>query len=53
MVVGSRGPSTINRVVMGRVSESVVSNVHCSVLVVRVGEQNTSTGGSRWVDLSR
>lgn len=53
VVVGSRGPSTINRVVMGSVSESVVSNVHCSVLVVRAGEQNTSSGGSRWVDLSR
>ncbi len=35
VVVGSRGLSTIKRVVMGSVSESVVRHAPCSVLVVR------------------
>jgi hypothetical protein len=53
VVVGSRGHSGIKRFVLGSVSESVVSHLHCSVLVVRAGEQNTSTGGSRWAARSR
>jgi nucleotide-binding universal stress UspA family protein len=53
VVVGSRGHSGIKRFVLGSVSESVVSHLHCSVLVVRAGEQNTSSGGSRWAARSR
>ena len=53
VVVGSRGHSGIKRLVLGSVSEGVVRNVHCSVLVVRTGEQNTSSGGSRWAAHSR
>ena len=53
VVVGSRGHSGIKRLVLGSVLESVVRNVHCSVLVVRTGEQNTSSGGSRWAAHSR
>ena len=53
VVVGSRGHSGIKRLVLGSVSESVLSHAHCSVLVVRAGEQNTSSGGSRWAAHSR
>jgi nucleotide-binding universal stress UspA family protein len=35
IVVGSRGHSTISRLLMGSVSDSVVRHAHCSVLVVR------------------
>ncbi len=35
VMVGSRGLGTIERVVMGSVSESVVRHAHCSVMVVR------------------
>lgn len=53
VAVGSRGHSGIKRLVLGSVSESVLSHAHCSVLVVRAGEQNTSSGGSRWAAHSR
>lgn len=35
IVIGSRGLSTVERYVLGSVSEVVVHHAHCSVLVVR------------------
>src|SRR5215204_547265 len=39
VVIGARGWGGIRRIVMGSVSESVVTHAHCSVLVVR-GDEN-------------
>ena len=39
VVLGSRGLGGIRRALMGSVSESVVRNAHCTVLVVRHEEE--------------
>ena len=39
VVLGSRGLGGIRRALMGSVSDSVVRNAHCSVLVVRREEE--------------
>jgi nucleotide-binding universal stress UspA family protein len=38
IVLGSRGHSTVERLVLGSVSEGVVHHAHCPVLVLRGGE---------------
>ena len=43
IVVGSRGPGRLDRLLLGSVSRAVVEQAPCSVLVVRAG---TSAGGS-------